>query len=205
MSNGARTDEIDKVISSIREMVSRRDTESQGDESVMDRFVLEPEFLVQDAPDDDALPVPEELEKKSNILILDPTRRAERANLVATITELEAAVLAEPDDVELEVDDTVDEAVDDVGTVKHPVSDLTEENAPDEIAEDFSDEEGAAIGALDDPDELIAGFDEEQLRDLVAQIVREELSGEMGERITRNIRKLVRREINRVLASQGLR
>ena len=37
---------------------------------------------------------------------------------------------------------------------------------------------------------------------MVSQMIREELQGEMGERITRNVRKLVRREINRVLSAQ---
>lgn len=47
-------------------------------------------------------------------------------------------------------------------------------------------------------------MDEEALRELVAEIVREELQGALGERITRNVRKLVRREIQRALASQDL-
>jgi len=38
----------------------------------------------------------------------------------------------------------------------------------------------------------------------VIEIVRQELQGELGERITRNVRKLVRREIHRALLSQGL-
>ena len=47
-------------------------------------------------------------------------------------------------------------------------------------------------------------YDEEALRDLVTEIVRQELQGGLGERITRNVRKLVRREIHRALASQEL-
>lgn len=43
-------------------------------------------------------------------------------------------------------------------------------------------------------------LDEEALRDLVSQLVREELQGVLGERITRNVRRLVRREIQRALA-----
>lgn len=43
-------------------------------------------------------------------------------------------------------------------------------------------------------------FDEEVLRDLVRDIIREELAGSLGERITRNVRKLVRAEIARALA-----
>lgn len=47
-------------------------------------------------------------------------------------------------------------------------------------------------------------LDEETLRELVAEIVRNELQGPLGERITRNVRKLVRREIQRALAAQEL-
>lgn len=47
-------------------------------------------------------------------------------------------------------------------------------------------------------------LDEEALRDLVSDIVRQELQGALGERITRNVRKLVRREIHRALAAQEL-
>lgn len=59
-----------------------------------------------------------------------------------------------------------------------------------------------------DAGDFLAGsddfLDEDALRDLVADIVREELQGALGERITRNVRKLVRREIHRALASQEL-
>lgn len=46
-------------------------------------------------------------------------------------------------------------------------------------------------------------LDEETLREIVAQTVREELMGELGERITRNVKKLVRREIQRALAERA--
>ncbi len=54
---------------------------------------------------------------------------------------------------------------------------------------------------LDEDEQLI---DEEALRDLVSDIVRAELQGALGERITRNVRKLVRREIHRALTAQDL-
>lgn len=47
-------------------------------------------------------------------------------------------------------------------------------------------------------------LDETGLRDLVAEIVREELQGGLGERITRNVRKLVRAEIQRAFAARDL-
>jgi hypothetical protein len=57
-----------------------------------------------------------------------------------------------------------------------------------------------AEAAMDDE-----GFlDEETLRRIVAEVVREELQGALGQRITRNVRKLVRREIRLVLAADEL-
>lgn len=45
---------------------------------------------------------------------------------------------------------------------------------------------------------------EEALRDLVRETIRQELQGPLGERITRNIRKLVRAEVARALTVQTL-
>ena len=42
------------------------------------------------------------------------------------------------------------------------------------------------------------------LRDIVRDIIREELHGALGERITRNVRKLVRAEINRAMTTRDL-
>lgn len=83
-------------------------------------------------------------------------------------------------------------------------------------AEDAASEEEPSLTA----DNLVAGVDEEgddlfdplagsdldmaALRDLVAEIVRDELRGTLGERITRNLRALVRREIARALEAEGL-
>jgi hypothetical protein len=45
-------------------------------------------------------------------------------------------------------------------------------------------------------------LDEEALRGVINTIVREELQGELGERIARNLRKLVRRELGQVLEEE---
>jgi hypothetical protein len=45
-------------------------------------------------------------------------------------------------------------------------------------------------------------LDEESLRAVINAIVREELQGELGDPITRNLRKLVRQEIAQVLDEQ---
>jgi len=61
-----------------------------------------------------------------------------------------------------------------------------------------------ADSASAEADAASVTMNEDELRELVAEIVRQELQGALGERITRNIRKLVRREINRALAAQDL-
>ena len=61
-------------------------------------------------------------------------------------------------------------------------------------------EDAIAEAAIDES--VIEILDEEALRPMVAKLIREELQGELGERITRNVRKLVRREILRALAAR---
>jgi len=61
----------------------------------------------------------------------------------------------------------------------------------------------------DDYDDMIdtaqaAPMDEARLREIVRDVLREELAGPLGERITRNIRKLVHQEIARALAVRNL-
>lgn len=79
-----------------------------------------------------------------------------------------------------------------------PPMDEAEEAGP--VLDDDLDR-GAELFA---PDPDAAVIDEDTLRELVADIVRRELQGSLGERITRNVRKLVRREIHRALAAREL-
>jgi hypothetical protein len=50
----------------------------------------------------------------------------------------------------------------------------------------------------------LPALDEGAVAKLVRAIIREELQGALGERITQNVRKLVRAEINRALAARAL-
>jgi hypothetical protein len=77
-----------------------------------------------------------------------------------------------------------------------PITDLLDEDLADD---DWPATLSATGTAVLQEDSVI---DEETLRRLVIEIVREELQGTLGERITRNVRKLVRREIYRVLSSE---
>ncbi len=68
-------------------------------------------------------------------------------------------------------------------------------------ADTLDDDETENILADDLEAETI---DEAALRELISDLVRQELSGVLGERITRNVRRLVRREIQRALAVRDL-
>ena len=110
----------------------------------------------------------------------------------------------------------VDVAPDDP-VFQHRGADLPLADAPldgadegaDDLAEDLrfshadrlDDDPDASLDALFGPQ---AAIDEALLRQIVTEVVRQELQGTLGERITRNVRKLVRREIYRVLDSERL-
>lgn len=127
--------------------------------------------------------------------------------LEAKIAELEAAIGETKDDWEPNGDE-------DPASVYHDWEDAEHhaEAPPLMTDEDFldvgatpgfddieADEDDVAIGGLGlGPEDAV--LDEDMLRDLVSEIVRQELQGALGERITRNVRKLVRREIQRALA-----
>lgn len=141
---------------------------------------------------------------------------AESINLESTIADLEAAVAAqqgewEPDGSGFQEDadaeepmtkpadrpeqdwpeqDCIDGTAQEVGADTTPFTDSADNDAaaPSEDADIFGDETSV--------------IDEEALRDMVSEIVRRELQGALGERITRNVRKLVRREINHTLSAR---
>ena len=114
-------------------------------------------------------------------------------------------------EIEAEIETEIDGADTETATFEHRQDDDVEPaDTPDEMsdpdANPDAEAEEADVYGDDDLDGLLeAGgttLDEEALRALVAEVVREELTGPMGERITRNVRKLVRREIYRILSSQ---
>lgn len=126
--------------------------------------------------------------------------------------DLEAGAAPEPADAVAEPEPAAD-AVElaDMVAPEEP-GDRKPGQPAEEDQEAHEEEEPETLAAMetaetpedDDFETLLADapeFDDEALRDIVGRIVREELQGALGERITRNVRKLVRREIHRVLAS----
>ncbi|PWK53108.1 hypothetical protein [Silicimonas algicola] len=78
-----------------------------------------------------------------------------------------------------------------------PVEDAVapEDGAIETVSPSPLDVAGAALAVLPN---------EDAMRLMVGRLIREELQGELGERITRNVRKLVRREILRALNARDL-
>jgi hypothetical protein len=143
----------------------------------------------------DAVPVPEW-----------PDSSWEAPEVISAVDEAEVVAPSDgapswaPDDEERPGDPVAAEfveapfvdVVDDVGL--DPGSDVAEAEAL------------AALAADDDhvADPALTELDESVLREIVRDIIREELQGALGERITRNVRKLVRAEINRATTSRDL-
>lgn len=88
--------------------------------------------------------------------------------------------------------------------IPEPLTDSAAEPAGPAADRDADRWEAAEPGAYFAPAPDDDVIDEETLRDIVRDILREELQGPLGERITRNLRKLVRAEIARAMVSREL-
>ncbi|UXX82703.1 hypothetical protein [Roseovarius pelagicus] len=109
------------------------------------------------------------------------------------VSEEAASTTTKPSQDSLNSDDT--DTAEDFAEQELPLPEAAD-------TEDRLEDDTARLLGLDEDSDAI--LDEDALRELVTEIVRQELQGGLGERITRNVRKLVRREIHRALASQEL-
>lgn len=90
-----------------------------------------------------------------------------------------------------------------------PVHGASDAADADDLDDDHLDaaEPGEVIAAATGPGEEDNGYrllDEAVLRDLIRDVLREELQGVMGQRVTRNLRKMVRTELARTLNARGM-
>lgn len=229
MSDPVTNIEIEDVLSSIRRLMSDGDwpkPDAVAKPRMNGKLVLAPSLRV-DTPSEPPLvlrgPLPRAGEEGGPD---EDDAKSARSRLESTIAELEAAIVDdhgewEPDGSEATpvVDWTRATANGAIFGSRASVTrmrDIVEdaEICPPEIDEaddgglaedldrsgagDFAAANDDSPGSQDDTHVL----DEDALRDLVVEIVRQELQGTLGERITRNVRKLVRREIHRVIASE---
>jgi len=122
-------------------------------------------------------------------------RLSSKKMTASPLPEVETVESSDLDEVSLEQTDTDLEAL-----LSDDREDEPEEAAePEPVSEPASAQENYFDAELEGGD-LTNIFDEDMLRDMVKDIIRQELQGVLGERITRNVRKLVRREIQRALS-----
>lgn len=213
MSDPVTNVEIEDVLSSIRRLVADDDRTSGEEHSSTDH--------APDRAGDADLDGP---------LVLTPSLRVEQEDapvdddsfaVARRVARLEAAVTVQKE--EFEPDGSEDEPMFEWSA--HEL-DMPMFHSRERVARELdtaSDTTGAlqpmdpdTSGAPDDPADIDMTEDEptleeifgttgmpteDLLRDLVAEVLRDELAGALGERITRNVRKLVRREIHRILDS----
>lgn len=177
--------DADAVLSTVRRIVHEESEASVT--GVVEKLLLTPAFRVDQAPETIA-PAPR-----------TPTPLEQR------IAELERAVGGtpgewEPDGSEGGARETPTRFVMDHSAQQESVARVKDSVPP-------VDEARPVVRAPEEPIGLFDSgtvIDEDQLKEMVSAMVRAELQGPLGERITRNVRKLVRREIHRALLTRDL-
>jgi hypothetical protein len=203
MTNTAARGADEAVLDSIRRLLSDGRAPEPKPESrppVNEKLLLTPALRVETAP---AAPAPR------------PRSEPVAWSLEDRIAELEAAVGDQPGEWEPDGSEDAEQERPSRFVFQHRAAPLgaaapgmAEAAAPVPRAPELA---SAVRADIDDDDAADDGFDifeddrlpdPDALRDLVAEIVRQELQSDLGQRVTRNIRKLVRREIRRALAAR---
>ncbi len=129
------------------------------------------------------------------------------ANADADLISMDAPETSKVQDTS-EIEEVVQyyEAPDPEDTLHSLQQNASDEMAPEQSAADVTDTVDQAATTAEETSWYVpeAELDEAALRDMVGDIVRQELQGALGERITRNVRKLVRKEIHRALINQDI-
>ena len=212
MSDPVANVEVEDVLSSIRRLVSedRRSSMKTATPVTLSagRLVLTPALRIEDHQDEDVAAVEPTIQACSEFgagpedqdaMLVD--RSENDGDSTSDVYEPEYAEDVQdhyerPQEETHEVPEAPSMKSDDVG------SDSEAYNAEGDNAETVEVDVEPQQAAFSQPADKL--LDENALRDIVRETVREELQGALGERITRNVRKLVRREIHRALAAQEL-
>ena len=216
--DAAQSEDAERLVLSPQQRVTGKTAEEPGPRAPQTPFrpvlTLMPEDAVQrDGRDGSDLPVPEFVRHGSEADRTDVARAT--SSLADKIAALETAIARRSEHWEPDGDGrdayagtrapavSLQNAVDLDGTGApleesgEPMKPVASVAATGEPEAEYSDPQSETPA-----DEQI--LDEEALTALVSEIVRRELQGDLGERITRNVRKLVRREIMRALAAREL-
>lgn len=212
MSDPISRKDDEEVLSSVRRKVNaeRPDEEFDVKASGQERLVLTPQLRV----DDEAVLRLEPQHARAaqfkdgavstsnpRVPLVSTTSDSDVFELSAKIAAFETAIGRIPDQWEPDGTGTDAYAGTALPAMNWPDLDQAEEGAPRDRNEPQVDPR-----ETDRPAPLRLGgrgIDEKALEELVAEIVRAELKGPLGERITRNVRALVRREIQLAMAAQS--
>lgn len=220
MSGSLTSNEIEDVVSSVRRLVST-DQRPRSNDPGADKLLLTPSLRI----------VPEEAPRAAPLILTgsDLAPDSPEARETAVEGEWEEPIWTAPEpplaelalgaeEAELVVeapmwpeaveDGWTEDAMDPVAEAQSPVVPFPRtaaDPAPQPVAEPEDDVDVAEVlTAAMLEDEGVRVMDEAELHALVREIVRQELQGSLGERITRNVRKLVRAEVNRALTARAL-
>lgn len=197
--------ESDAVLASVRRLVAAEPMPAlESERSPAEKLLLTPAFRIEEEPVRDT----------SAGSGISQEGAAAAASLEQRIAELEAAVGGQSGDWEPDGSEEFDEETPhhfvfqhtprhvepgDADVLEEPdTAKANQQTAPPAEPDGPTQEDDAKTVEIGE--DLFV--DEEMLRDIVAEIVRSELQGELGERITRNVRKLVRREIHRAIMTR---
>lgn len=175
-------------------------------EAVLERAEVDDDAAAQGAEIQDAGPQVDAPQEEAAAQVHEPQgETAEQdAEPEAADTGVQAQDWEDVDPAQTDDEPHVQAAAQDELLEAEPYDDDEDADLPE--SDPVGDEDLAAVAQDDadegDDDEIL--IDEDMLRDIVSRIVREELQGPMGERITQNLRRLVRREIKRALATRGI-
>ncbi|MCR9126730.1 MAG: hypothetical protein NXH82_11440 [Rhodobacteraceae bacterium] len=208
MSDPVSRVEIEDVLSSIRRLVSENsraeavkpDAPAAGNP---EKLVLTSEHRVGDAPSRVPDNVVEMAKRETPAAQVAEPEDAPMADEIGALGRKIEALEAAIDAGDAAWEGTLDRATAPQGPRVTETATQTPVQADDAKAEAVDAETEADDPNADAP--RLAGetvMDEDALRDLVTDIVRRELQGALGERITRNVRKMVRREIQMALTAR---
>jgi cell pole-organizing protein PopZ len=227
MSEPLSNPEIEDVVSSIRRLVST-DARPRSRDLAHDKLILTSALRV--VPEADAEVAPDVPEA---VLAEEPVAEAPETSLHLVEAEWEDQIWEEPEPSLAEIAAAVEDAEivqpeADVApmadawpaSVAEPLAAWGETGAEDQptsvggwpsdtvpevdaASVEVEDVLAAAVAEAAEDQSGVTAIDESVLHDIVRKLIREELQGDLGERITRNVRKLVRAEINRALAARA--
>lgn len=206
------------------------DAMSSEDRATLEAKIAELEEVVSEAPQTDWEPDGSEAQQTSglveifdkladgseaheplDVIVADEPSEEDAFAALATMQEAAASTVEPQTDVEEEIGTSEAKEQPDMAEPEHDAPQFRYSRVdkhPTDYGDDMQDD---GLPIPDNLDETIATYiaggstlKDEELRQLIVNVVREELHGELGERITRNVRKMVRREVLGALQARGI-